>query len=57
MLGLKGGDALLSVGGKAVDTPAQALQLLERYGAGDTVSVVVRRNGGLRTLTREVPRS
>jgi S1-C subfamily serine protease len=56
-LGLRGGDVLSTVGGQKVESPAHALQLLGRYGAGDPVTVEVLRNGRWMTLNRQVPQS
>jgi membrane-associated protease RseP (regulator of RpoE activity) len=44
-LGLRAGDVILSVGGRAVETPEQALRVLSSYGAGEAVPMRVLRRG------------
>jgi predicted metalloprotease with PDZ domain len=42
-LGLRPGDVILSIGGRAVETPEQALRIIGSYGDDETVSMRIRR--------------
>jgi predicted metalloprotease with PDZ domain len=42
-LGLRPGDVILSIGGRAVETPEQALRIIGSYGDNESVSMRVRR--------------
>jgi hypothetical protein len=54
-LNLKSGDVILSIHGRAANTPQQVLRVLRSYEPGDTVSVEVMRQKRKITLTGTVP--
>jgi S1-C subfamily serine protease len=55
-LGLKGGDVLLAIDGRAVTTPAAALRILRSYETGETIRFEVLRNRQRQALSATVER-
>ena len=54
-LPLKGGDVILSIGGRKPTSPAHAMRILRSYDAGETVSIEIMRHQKRSTLTWTVP--
>jgi membrane-associated protease RseP (regulator of RpoE activity) len=55
-LPLKGGDVILSVGGRKPTSPAHAMRILRSYDVGETVSLEIMRHERRQTVTWTVPR-
>jgi S1-C subfamily serine protease len=56
-LALKGGDVILSIGGRKPTSPTQAMRILRSYDEGETVSIEVMRKQKRVTLSWKVPDS
>lgn len=54
-LALKGGDVILSIGGRKPTSPAQAMRILRSYDEGETVTVEVQRKQRRQTISWKVP--
>jgi S1-C subfamily serine protease len=54
-LSLKGGDVILSIGGRKPTSPSHAMRILRSYDAGETVSIDVMRKQKRTTITWKVP--
>jgi len=54
-LQLKGGDVILTIGGRKPTSPMHAMRILRSYEAGETVSIEVLRKQKRATLTWKVP--
>lgn len=54
-LPLKGGDVILSIGGRTPSSPAHAMRILRSYEAGETVSIEVMRHQHRTTVSWKVP--
>jgi predicted metalloprotease with PDZ domain len=54
-LPLKGGDVILSIGGRKPTSPAHAMRILRSYEAGETVSIEIMRHQRRQTLSWTVP--
>ena len=54
-LPLKGGDVILSIGGRKPTSPAHAMRILRSYDAGETVSIEIMRHQKRSTLSWTVP--
>jgi PDZ domain-containing protein len=54
-LPLKGGDVILSIGGRKPTTPAHAMRILRSYDAGETVAIEIMRHQRRQTLSWVVP--
>lgn len=55
-LGLKGGDVLLTIDGRAASSPAAAMRILRSYEAGEPIRLEVLRNRQRQTLTATIAR-
>lgn len=55
-LGLKGGDVLLAIDGRAASSPAAAMRILRSYEAGEPIRLEVLRNRQRQTLTATIGR-
>lgn len=56
-LGLKGGDVLLAIDGRAVTTPAAALRVLRSYEPGEAIRFEVQRNRQRQVVTATMSRN
>ena len=56
-LPLKGGDVILSIGGRKPTSPSHAMRILHSYDAGETVSIDILRKQKRMTVTWKVPSS
>jgi hypothetical protein len=56
-LPLKGGDVILSIGGRKPTSPAHAMRILRSYESGESVSIEILRKQHRTTLTWKVPES
>ena len=54
-LPLKGGDVILSIGGRKPTSPAHAMRILRSYDSGESVSIEIMRKQHRTTLTWKVP--
>jgi hypothetical protein len=54
-LPLKGGDVILSIGGRTPSSPAHAMRILRSYESGETVSIEIMRHQRRTTVTWTVP--
>lgn len=54
-LPLKGGDVILSIGGRKPTSPAHAMRILRSYDAGETVAIEIMRHQRRQTLSWTVP--
>ena len=54
-LPLKGGDVILSIGGRKPTSPSHAMRILRSYDAGETVSIEIMRHQRRSTLSWTVP--
>jgi hypothetical protein len=54
-LPLKGGDVILSIGGRKPTSPAHAMRILRSYDAGETVSIEIMRHQRRQTISWTVP--
>jgi hypothetical protein len=54
-LPLKGGDVILSIGGRKPTSPAHAMRILRSYDTGETVSIEIMRHQRRQTLSWTVP--
>jgi len=54
-LALKGGDVILSIGGRKPSSPSHAMRILRSYDVGETVTIDVQRKQRRTTLTWKVP--
>ncbi|HVH11159.1 MAG TPA: PDZ domain-containing protein [Gemmatimonadales bacterium] len=54
-LALKGGDVILSIGGRTPGSPSHAMRILRSYDRGETVSIEIMRRQKRMTLTWKVP--
>ncbi len=54
-LPLKGGDVIVSVGGRKPSSPAHAMRILRSYDVGETVSIEIMRHERRQTVTWTVP--
>jgi PDZ domain len=54
-LPLKGGDVILSIGGRTPTSPAHAMRILRSYEAGESVTIDIQRKQHRTTLTWKVP--
>ncbi|HKE91446.1 MAG TPA: PDZ domain-containing protein [Gemmatimonadales bacterium] len=54
-LPLKGGDVILSIGGRKPTNPAHAMRILRSYDAGETVSIEIMRHQKRSTISWTVP--
>jgi membrane-associated protease RseP (regulator of RpoE activity) len=54
-LGLKGGDVILSIGGRKPTSPEQAMRILRSYDTGETVTLDVQRKQKRVSVTWKVP--
>lgn len=54
-LPLKGGDVILSIGGRKPASPAHAMRILRSYDVGETVSLEIMRHERRQTVTWTVP--
>jgi PDZ domain len=54
-LPLKGGDVILSIGGRKPTSPAHAMRILRSYEAGESVTIEIQRKQHRTTLTWKVP--
>ncbi|MGH7612957.1 MAG: PDZ domain-containing protein, partial [Gemmatimonadales bacterium] len=54
-LPLKGGDVILSIGGRKPTSPAHAMRILRSYDAGEAVSIEIMRHERRQTLSWKVP--
>jgi len=54
-LGLKGGDVIVSIGGRKPSSPEQAMRILRSYDTGETVTMDVLRKQKHMTVTWKVP--
>ena len=54
-LPLKGGDVILSIGGRKPTSPAHAMRILRSYDAGETVSIEIMRHQKRSTISWTVP--
>jgi len=52
---LKGGDVILSIGGRKPTSPTHAMRILRSYDEGETVSVEIMRKQKRMTLAWKVP--
>jgi S1-C subfamily serine protease len=52
---LRGGDVILSIGGRKVSSPTHAMRILRSYESGEQLSVEIMRKGRLQTLEATVP--
>jgi hypothetical protein len=55
-LPLKGGDVILSIGGRKPTSPAHAMRILRSYDVGETVSLEIMRHERRQAVTWTVPR-
>lgn len=55
-LGLKGGDVLLAIDGRAVTTPAAAMRILRSYDTGETIRFEVLRNRQRQAISATIER-
>lgn len=55
--GLRGGDVLLSVDGQKVQSPEQAMTMLESISPGDNIVLQVRRKGQTQNVTSMMPQT
>ncbi len=55
-LPLKGGDVILSIGGRKPASPAHAMRILRSYDVGETVSIEIMRHERRQTVSWIVPR-
>ncbi len=55
-LPLKGGDVILSIGGRKPTSPAHSMRILRSYDVGETVSLEIMRHERRQTVTWTVPR-
>jgi S1-C subfamily serine protease len=56
-LPLRGGDVILSLGGRKPGSPSHAMRILRSYEAGETVSIEVMRKQNRMTVTWKVPKA
>ena len=56
-LALKGGDVILTIGGRKPSSPMQAMRILRTYEAGESVAIEVMRKQKRATVTWKVPES
>ena len=54
-LQLKGGDVIVSIGGRKVSTPEHAMRILQSYEPGESVSIDIMRHQRRTTVTWKVP--
>lgn len=55
LLGLKSGDVILRIGGRAPTSPSHAIRILQSYNAGDEIRLDVMRDHRRQTLNATVP--
>jgi len=56
-LALKGGDVILTIGGRKPSSPMQAMRILRTYESGESVAIEVMRKQKRVTVTWKVPES
>lgn len=56
-LPLKGGDVILSIGGRKPTSPSHAMRILRSYDAGESVSIEIMRHQRRQTLSWTVPQA